>query len=313
MPIQQTFLRSYGVSLSFQGDRAFTGGWYESNTRTNNIDYFNIASTGNASEFGDWTVAGMTRGCCSGDGRGVASGGGTNQAINIIDYITLGSLGNATDLGNLVTARDGGAAVSDGERGVYGGGYPLSGAEIQNWTIATTANASDFGDLDQDLFYLASCNDKTRGVWSGGGADWSNGQNKMQYVTIKTAGDASDFGDLNYTAQKCAGCESKVGRGIVAGGEGSPVSPGKSDNISYFDIATTGNASNFGDMSVGSYRVSLAAYSNETRGCFSGGETPSGPATNSIEYITIASTGNGTDFGDLTGAVYAVNGGSGTT
>ena len=42
----------------------------------------------------------------------------------------------------------------------------------------------------EDLWYLGSRNNKTRGVWGGGGADWSNGENTMQYVTIKTAANA---------------------------------------------------------------------------------------------------------------------------
>ena len=247
MPIQQILLGVGAASLSYQGDRGYTGGWYPSppNTYSNNIDYFNIASTGNAAEFGDWTVSAGNRACCSGDGRGMAVGGGAATPKVEMDYITLGSLGNATDFGDLGSPKDGGDAVSDGERGICGGGYPSGGQEVQYWTIATTGNSSDFGDMYEDLWYLGSCNNKTRGVWGGGGADWSNGENTMQYVTIKTAANASDFGDLNYTTFKCAGCESKVGRGIIAGGEGSPVSPGKSDNISYFDIATTGNSTNF--------------------------------------------------------------------
>ena len=66
-------------------------------------------------------------------------------------------------------------------------------------------------------------------------------------------------------------------------------------------------------MSIGSYRYSHAGMSNETRGCFAGGGVPGSPSSNSIEYITIANTGNGTDFGDLTATVYSIKGGSGTT
>ena len=36
-----------------------------------------------------------------------------------------------------------------------------------------------------------------------------------------------------------------------------------------------------------------------TRGIFAGGEAPGGTKTNVIQYITIASTGNAADFGDL--------------
>ena len=38
--------------------------------------------------------------------------------------------------------------------------------------------------------------------------------------------------------------------------------------------------------------------SNSTRGLFAGGASPN--KTNVISFVTIASTGNATDFGDLT-------------
>jgi len=47
--------------------------------------------------------------------------------------------------------------------------------------------------------------------------------------------------------------------------------------------------------------------SNNIRGVFMGGENPD---TNQIEFITIGTTGNGTDFGDLTVARGFANGGS---
>ena len=43
-----------------------------------------------------------------------------------------------------------------------------------------------------------------------------------------------------------------------------------------------------------------AGLSNQTRGIFAGGfNLPAGGQQNNISLITIASTGNGTDFGDL--------------
>ena len=44
-------------------------------------EYVTIASTGNASEFGDWLVSAGNRGCCSGDGRGLAVGGGAASSL----------------------------------------------------------------------------------------------------------------------------------------------------------------------------------------------------------------------------------------
>ena len=60
---------------------------------------------------------------------------------------------------------------------------------------------------------------------------------------------------------------------------------------------TTGNAADFGDLSV--TRGEAGSCSSSTRGIIAGGGT--GPASlfNTIDFITIASTGNATDFGDM--------------
>ena len=52
----------------------------------------------------------------------------------------------------------------------------------------------------------------------------------------------------------------------------------------------------FGDLNYSSRLIGTLA--NSTRGIVAGGETPT--RVNIIEYITIASTGDVTDFGDLT-------------
>ena len=73
--------------------------------------------------------------------------------------------------------------------------------------------------------------------------------------------------------------------------------------------ASTGNATDFGDLSV----ISLycGAVSNLTRGVFAGGYNTSWQLVNTMEYITIASTGNSTDFGDILHARHSPNGCSG--
>ena len=72
------------------------------------------------------------------------------------------------------------------------------------------------------------------------------------------------------------------------------------DTIDYITITTTGNATDFGDLTVG--RGGSGACSNTTneRACFSGGST--GTAVNTIDYVTISTTGDAADFGDLTQA-----------
>jgi hypothetical protein len=84
----------------------------------------------------------------------------------------------------------------------------------------------------------------------------------------------------------------EAARALFAGG----AEPTK-NSISYVTIATTGNAVDFGDLTVA--RRYLGAAASSLRGVFAGGYNGS-DNTNVIDYITIASTGNATDFGDLT-------------
>ena len=75
--------------------------------------------------------------------------------------------------------------------------------------------------------------------------------------------------------------------------------------IDYITIASTGNATDFGDLTAG--RRSPGAVSSTTRGVWGGGQTSS-QIDNIIDYVTIASTGNATDFGDRTESAYQLTG-----
>ena len=83
-------------------------------------------------------------------------------------------------------------------------------------------------------------------------------------------------------------------RGIT-GGHGPA-----SNRIEYITIETAGNAVDFGDLTQNTYLMSCSA--SRTRGVWNGGYTnqPSGQYINTIQYVTISSTGNAADFGDLT-------------
>jgi len=85
-------------------------------------------------------------------------------------------------------------------------------------------------------------------------------------------------------------------RGLFAGGF-TTVSPFNTNSISYVTIGTTGNATDFGDLSTIS--TDGSACSSNTRGVFYIGNG-SGGIGNILEYVTIATTGNSSDFGDLT-------------
>ena len=64
-------------------------------------------------------------------------------------------------------------------------------------------------------------------------------------------------------------------------------------------MASEGNATDFGDT-IG-LDLNGASVQNRTRGVMMGTETPSGQL-NIIQFITIQSAGNATDFGDLSAA-----------
>jgi hypothetical protein len=88
-------------------------------------------------------------------------------------------------------------------------------------------------------------------------------------------------------------------RGVFGGGVTLTPTVTRVNTIEYITISSTGNAQDFGDLSVG--KNALTACSSSTRGIFAGGVTLTPAATylNVIEYITISSTGNAQDFGDL--------------
>ena len=93
--------------------------------------------------------------------------------------------------------------------------------------------------------------------------------------------------------------------GLGAGGE--PYT----DTIEYWNIATTGNAIDFGNLTSNRQYCGNGQASSRTRGLFMGGREPSYVA--SIEFVTIAQTGNAANFGSLTDAGhYAMVGSSST-
>ena len=122
----------------------------------------------------------------------------------------------------------------------------------------------------------------------------------MEYITMSSTQDFVDFGDLSAgSLQSCGGCSSPV-RGIIMGGhDGS----NRVNIIDYLTISTLGNSADFGDLHA-SKTPNQGVMSNAIRGLAFGGSAP-GPVAgnaNTIEFITIASLGNTTDFGDSTAA-----------
>jgi len=267
------------------------------------IDYITIATTGNAQDFGNLTVARGYMSSSSSRTRGVFNGGATPGALKTQDFITISSTGDALNFGDLQTARYGAGNCSSSTRGLFGGGNPGPSNVIEFITIATAGNTQDFGDLTQARTYVAGCSSSTRGIFGGG----TPGVNTIDFVTIPTTGDATDFGDLSQVREGVTGCSNRT-RGIFAGGL---VSPTLFDTIDFVTIAALGNATDFGDLVAGAYYA--AGCSSSIRGVL-GGALITPAYQNTIQYVTIASTGNTKDFGDLTatrGVASAVSNGHG--
>ena len=130
----------YGTRGTWAGGYGVGGGV------KNVIGYVTIASTGNATDFGDTYQALYGAAGCSSGSRGLIAGGCAGSSpLNVIGYITFATTGNATDFGDLTVARAATGASSP-TRGLFLGGVP--GQNVVDYIeIPTTGNAIDFGNL----------------------------------------------------------------------------------------------------------------------------------------------------------------------
>ena len=323
MPIQQMLLGGGAVEQPgiFTGSRGFSmGGETASSPQSypgsigGNIDYFTIQTTGNASDFGRLYKYRKDRPGAASDGnRGVIGGGaewhypspGWNRPTSNIEYITCATTGNGTNFGGLTQARTQTAAASNGTSAMWAGGNthgtPTTTNRMDRVTIQTTGSATDTGDLrnNNGQQLLAACSDGVKGYW-GGGSHSQGGYGLLSgiyVVSISVGGDTSQYGSLT-GARRRQGSASSLTRGLWGGGTYITVGGGWAYNsIDYVTLGgSSGSASNFGGLSGSGYdNATLAACSDLSRCCFVGGNNKS----NRIEYVTIASTGSGTDFGDL--------------
>ena len=269
--------------------RGVFGGGYS----TSDIEYIQISTLGNSSEFGDRAHANLGRpASLSSSTRGLFAGGFTpNTYSNTIDYITITSTGNGKDFGDMTDALWSRAGCSNSIRGIIAGGSDGSNTNlIEHLTISSTGNGQDFGDLTRARRELGGSSSTTRGIFMGGRSPVPSGQdnneNIIDYITIATTGNAVDFGDLTVGARTAGASCSNATRSLYSGGNSS-------NTIEFVTIATLGNSTNFGDMNNALNRLGSCASS--TRGIIAGGS----PTNNTIEYVTIASAGDATNFGDL--------------
>ena len=320
-----TVARSGSDGLASPTRGIFAGGFVSPNTMKNEIDYITIASTGDAADFGDLDVNRRISGTGTNRTRGIIAGGQVPGNTAQMDYITVATTGNSTDFGDLTTARQT-QGVSNSIDLIFGGGSNTN--VIDKMTIANLANAVDFGDLTKTFNSHLAASDghgglpeeisinlqrpsvtympgSGRTLFGGGYTPGNPYMTTIEIVHAFTLGNTSDFGELSVGRRSVSGTGSTT-RGLFLSGS----TPTYSDVIDSIEIASTGNAADFGNLSRATARG--AALSSTTRGVFAGGQTGPSPYTreNEIEYVTIASAGNITDFGDLTSARSAFAGGS---
>ena len=286
------------------------------NTDTSNLEFYRGDTIGwSQFELIDPDLGGGT-GSNTGLGTRALFGGGHSPGyVDTIDFVTISTTGNAQDFGEFVGDDRGFlGAVSSRTRALFMGGY--AGAPARNAIdfniFASLGNSVDFGNLSQDVSRPAGmASDQVRGMHAGGDTVPGTRQiTQIDYVTMAQQGNAVDFGDL--TTATRLGTNSPMGsstRGIFAGGYTNSPTATHFNTIEFVTVATTGNASDFGDLTAAT--KNLAGCSNSTRGLTGGGQSPSN--TNVINFITIASTGNATDFGDRTVSVEQLTGTSDPT
>jgi len=267
------------------------------------IDMHEIATTGNAVDFGDLMErnTGAKGGGCTGSAtRAIFTGGfnpGPSALTTQIQYVVMSSGGGSNDWGDLSTAKNGITPASNNTRGILqGGATPDYTSEMSSINIQSLGNDSNFGShLEGAIRNGAAAQNGTKGLWGGGQGPTANYFTIVSYV-FATTGSGTKFGELSDDPNANTAVSSGI-RGVFAGG----AAPNVINTIEYVTIATEGNTTDFGDLTVA--RRNLAGCTNRIRGTFCGGHpqgSGSGNNVNTIDFITIATTGDAQDFGDLT-------------
>ena len=270
-------------------------------TTGNTIEFINVSSTGNATNFGDRIGGGRRQIAAMADRSRAVFAGSYSPMGNTIDFVTIASTGNAQDFGDTLSSGTNSVltectGVSSSTRGLMCGGRQPGQVDVISYvTIQSTGNAIDFGNLLEVKRNCGSFQSPTRGVIVGGRDNPGTSIKDIEFVTISTLGNSTDFGDLS-----TAGGEANMGgsnaiRGIVAGGVPS------TNAIEFVTIATLGNSADFGD--------NLAAFSggmntmacSRTRAVMFGANSPA----RDLAYVEIMSKGNSLEFGDFADSDFA--------
>ena len=297
-------IHTFSPNLAESGDvaagvRAIVGGGAGSSGLPDEVQFFNMASSGNSADFGDLPERQYLTAGTSSRTRGVFMGGYKNSPsftyTNTIQSVEVASVGYTSDFGDLTQTAGYTGCLGNKTRGIRVGGTAPSnpGTNTMDYvTIAVKSNAIDYGDLSGSNNNSNNVNSPTRGIiqtYEGGTL------NRIQFITIATTGNAQTFGELIKVRQDGAGMSNSV-RGIYIGGSPMPVS-----FMEFLTISTTGNGSVFGDLSTITFRE--GGHASPVRGVISGGMGVSPyPTLDLLQSVNFATQGDTVDFGHLSEA-----------
>ena len=298
------------------GRGIFASGWDGSGNSVKNIDYINIATTGNATAWGEVISAGMAlAGGASNNIRGVYCGGftaaPTNSRISTMQALTISTEGEIIDFGDLQFNSQQLSGAGNETRGIYTMGYaypnmsPVSTNSLNmSYTMIefmSSGNRTDFGDIIDNAGCrdLAKVETHIRGYFAGGEGTGQDSPSHNKNITIKGFANNSEslnFGELSTLSQRGAAVGSATRGCFIIGS----TIPAYVNTIEYITLTTSGESTDFGDATSNTGSLNNNSASNTIRGAYHIGRSTSGGAVlNTIDYITIATTGNAQDFGDL--------------
>ena len=275
------------------------------NTDTANLEYFRGKTIGwSQFELIDPNLGGGTGSNTGVGARGVIMGGyiSGSDSTNVLDFVTISTLGHAQNFGELVIKRHYQGGAASRTRGFSIGGEspgsPNGVASIDTFVFASIGNATDYGDLTQAADFVISFSDATRAISNLGNIGGTNKQNVLESFNMASTGLAVDFGDMQYYNYNGCTTQSSI-RGFFIGGQSPAGSPNYTDAITAITTSTTGSHVDWGDLLKDRSNIP-AGFGNSTRGfCAGGADQPYTGDFNTIQFFSVVTSGNATDFGDL--------------
>ena len=286
------------------GTRGVTAGVNTHPAWQEHMDFFNIATTGNATDFGDMSSDVFGCGATASSSRGVIFGGydpvvASNN--NRIEFVTIASQGNSQDFGDMTVGRSNSSVSGNQTRAVAvcGAKTPGTSNVMDYVTIASTGNAVDFGDHYEEDSNSSDggCGSPTRGICH---LRTPGNNGNFYYYNISSTGNTAEFSEKAISGNNTLAGGSNAIRGLFQGAYNG-------NGITAVTISTLGSAFDFGDQTTTRYLAGAAA--SGTRYVTIGGAgVPSYTMHNTMEYVQIMTTGNTLDFGDLNRSGYYITG-----